>query len=144
MPWPMSPRPTTPTVVISFTFASRLALLAFSVSRMKRSSSVEPALQNSLRARRVDGVMWTPRRTLAVERLLDASEAARRKARAALQGPCEEHAFVLSTCEHDAAARFASTCALERCVHDLQKRSAAFISRYFAKKKKLDLAELTY
>ena len=79
--------------------ASRLALWAFSCSRMKRSSSVEPALQNRLEARRVDGVMWTPRRTLAVERLLDASEAARRKARAALQGPCEEHACVLSTCE---------------------------------------------
>ena len=34
----------------------------------------------------------------------------------------------------DAAERFASTCALERCVHEVQKRSAAFISRYFAKK----------
>ena len=89
MPWPMRPRPTTPTVVISFTVASRLALVAFSCSRMKRSSSVEPALQNSLRARRVDGVMWTPRRTLAVERLFYSREASRGEApRGALQGPC--------------------------------------------------------
>ena len=35
----------------------------------------------------------------------------------------------------DAAERFASTSALERCVHEVQKRSAAFISRYFAKKR---------
>ena len=37
--------------------------------------------------------MWTPRRTLAVEGLFYSREAAcGARARAALQGPCEEHA----------------------------------------------------
>ena len=79
--------------------------------------------------------MWTPRRTLAVERLLNSREASRAEApRGALQGPCEEHAFCALLVSSDAAERCASTCALERCVHEVQKRSAAFISRYFAKK----------
>jgi len=62
---------------------------------MKRSSSVEPALQNRLEARRVDGVMWTPRRTLAVERLFYSEASRGEQPRGALQGPCEEHAFAV-------------------------------------------------
>ena len=83
--------------------------------------------------RRIDGVEQeqhprTPRRTRRARRC-------RVLARSMLFG----YLLVSS----DAAERFASTSALERCVHEVQKRSAAFISRYFAKKK-LDLAELTY
>ena len=119
MPWPMRPRPTTPTVVISFTFASRLALLAFSCSLMKRSSSVEPALQNRLRARRVDGVMWTPRRTLAVERLFYSREASRARRRVER---CRVLARSMLCARSDAAVRFASTRVLKKCVREFCER----------------------